>query len=1038
MKAGVLGFFSLLLLVLQAAPQPGKKETVPADEVLPEPASETVDYEHDIRPILTSRCFGCHGPEKVMGGLRLHTRDLALAGGDDGPVILEGRSADSRLIRMVVGLDSPRMPLQGEPLSAREIGLLRSWIDAGLSWSDEKPVPGSVENRHWAFQPVRAPQTPAVRRSEWVGNPIDAFILARLEEENLQPSPEADRATLIRRLYLDLLGLPPGASEMAAFLQDRQSGSYQRLVTRILDSPHFGERWARHWLDLARYADSDGFEKDTPRPHAWRYREWVIDAYNRDLPYDQFLTQQLAGDLLPQADLGAKVATGFHRNTLTNREGGVDPEQFRVEQVVDRTNTTGLVFLGLTVGCAQCHSHKYDPITQREYFQLYAFFNQAMESDIPAALEREIKDYETARLEWDAKLEKLDAALREEKSRILNETGSRQKLAAWEAELDYKSPQWMLLEPLSFSSVGGSTIQKQSDHSLLVTGHRPDQDRYTVVARTTLTGIHGFRLEALPHSSLPQGGPGRAEDGGFILSELQLSAAPENRPTSLANIPFQAARSDFNPQDFGVDKLVDGDTKTGWRGISSRDRKSPPQAVVVLHKSAGYEGGTLLTFDLQQAAEGGQSLGRFRLWASSADKDTLEKVFPARVEKALATRSAQRTVEQRQALLEYWTEQQPAVKDRKAALEEHRVQKPQLPATKAQILVANPHPPRTYLHIRGDFTRRGQQVQPGTPAVLPALTARNGSPDRLDLANWLLSPANPLTSRVAVNRVWQYLFGQGLVATPEDFGTRGERPSHPELLDWLATRFMRRGWSHKELIRQIVTSSTYRQSSHLRSGLAQRDPKNRLLARQTRFRLESETTRDLFLSVSGLLNPHIGGPSIRPHLPSDIADLKFGSSGIWEASERSQRYRRGLYIFFQRTLPYPMLMTFDSPDSNSACLRRTRSNTPLQALTLLNDPVFVECHQAFGRRLLEEGMEADQARIRYGFRLALAREPNPQELRLLTGLLDEQRKLFGADSESSEKLVAEHRPAGVDPAEAAAWVALGRTILNLDEFVTRE
>ena len=1029
----------LLILALHAAPP--AEESTPETRALPEAHPGPVDFQADIEPILTSRCLSCHGPDKVMGGLRLHTRELALAGGDDGAVILEGDSAGSRLIRLVAGLDSPAMPLQGEPLSAHQVGLLRTWIDAGLPWGDESGSGEPVEaGQHWAFQPIRTPPTPAVRRSDWVRNPIDAFVLDRLEKEGLEPSIEADRTTLMRRLYLDLLGLPPNPSEIAAFLDDRQSGSYERLVGRVLDSPHFGERWARHWLDLARYADSDGFEKDAIRPHAWRYREWVIDAYNRDLPYDQFLTQQIGGDLLPEAGLEARVATGFHRNTLTNREGGVDPEQFRVEQVVDRTNTTGLVFLGLTVGCAQCHSHKYDPITQREYYRLYAFFDQAMEQDIPAALEQEVTDYQKNLREWEARRQQLKTAFRQQKEQILNDPQAEEGLAAWQQEIDYAPSEWVLLEPISATSAGGAILEPQADGSLLVTGHRPEQDRYLVVAKTTLTGIHGFRIEALPHASLPADGPGRSEDGGYVLSELQIKAAPEQSPlspTTQANVTFQSARSDVELKDFEAGKIVDGDTTTGWSGHPASDDELSHQAVVLIHKSAGYEGGTIVTFTLEHLAGGKRTLGHFRLWASAAAKQTLERVFPIPVETALAIPTPQLSERQRRALLEYWAENHPNVKEQKTALDEHLASKPQPPSTWAQTLAANPLPPKTFLHIRGDFARRGERVYPNTPSVLPPLKPREVSPDRLDLANWLVHPGNPLTSRVAVNRVWQHLFSQGLVATSEDFGTRGEPPSHPQLLDWLANRFMQLGWSHKKLIREIVTSSTYRQASHLRPDLTERDPKNRLLARQSRFRLEAEATRDLFLSVAGLLDPRVGGPSIRPPLPEDVGDLKFGGA-TWEASEGTDRYRRGLYIFFQRTLPYPMLMTFDSPDSNTSCVRRNRSNTPLQALTLLNDPVFVECHQAFGRRILQESSGKDEERIRYAFRLALGRQPGAAELQLLSGLLDDQRKLFQRDAEGSQKLVAGYQPDQVDSSEAAAWVALGRTILNLDEFVTRE
>jgi hypothetical protein len=815
---------------------------------LPPAASGTIDFARDIQPILVRSCQKCHGADKQKGGLRLDDGVEALKGGSSGVVIQAGDGSHSRLLHLVAGLDPDlKMPPRGPALTADEVGRLRAWIDRGANWPKNSVTstgPRS-KSKHWAFQPPLRWPAPGVAQRHWVRNDLDAFVLARLEAEKIAPSVEADRVTLIRRLGLDLLGLPPTPEEVDAFLQDTRPDAYERVVDRLLASPHYGERWGRHWLDMARYADSDGFEKDTGRPYAWRYRNWVIEAFNRDLPFDQFTIEQLAGDLLSGATTEQKIATGFHRNTLTNREGGVDREQFRVEQVVDRVNTTAKVFLGVTMGCCQCHDHKFDPFTQREYYQLFAFFDSDVEVDLPAPLPGEVEPYQRKKAEFDRKKVELTAA------------------------------------------------------------------------------VAAYRKDQLP------------ADQQMWESELML--------------------------------------------VELRKLPEPVAAILLIEP-------------------------------------------------------AQRNARQKQELAAYYAKIDKKLAQLTKAVAEHEKTAPQL--SLAQTLALGT-PRKTHLMIRGDFLRPGIEVELGTPSILPLRHAK-GKKSRLDLAQWIVDPANPLTARVTVNWVWQRYFGRGLVATLEDMGTQGDRPSHPELLDWLAIEFVRQKWSLKALHKLIVTSATYRQSSNARPELVARDPLNVVLARQNRLRLEAEIVRDVALASSGLLNPRIGGPSAHPPQPAGISELTYAGSVRWVESTGPDRYRRGLYTWFQRTSPYPMLITFDAPDSNVCAVRRERSDTPLQALTLLNDTVFVECAQALGRRILAEKTGAPAERIRYAFRLCLAREPTAEELGVLGHLFEQMLRTCKANHEAAAKLVGKPQPPGVDVPEMAAWVALARAILNLDEFVTRE
>ncbi len=841
-----------------------------ADKELPLAADRQIGFSRDIEPLLKRKCLACHGTAQQLSGLRLDNGEQALKGGYSGAVILPGKSRESRLIHLVAGTEEKLvMPPAGSRLTPVEVGMLRAWIDQGAKWPVSsipvKSLPKTAST-HWAFQSITHPTLPGVQNARWIRNEVDRFIVARLEKEGLEPSGEADKSTLIRRLSLDLIGLPPKPAEVEAFQRDNRPDAYERLVGRLLASPHFGEKWARHWLDLARYADSDGYEKDYVRPYAWRYRNWVINALNNDMPFDQFTVEQIAGDLLPNATVEQRVATGFHRNTLTNREGGVNIEQFRSEQVVDRASTLGTAWLGLTVGCAQCHDHKFDPVSQKEFYQLFAFFNNAAEVDIEAPLEGELGPYLQGLPEY-----------RRRRNAILAKFGVLPLQAEWEE-----------------------------------------------------------KMKAAAAS------PGKWTDWDHAFDALQKYLDNGERI-------LRTPRDKRSTRD--ADALTD-------HFVINYHRVIPKERIKELNYSAARK----------ELAE-------------------LAAAFPS--------------------------------------------------ITLAPTIAEDSVRRKTHLHIRGDWRRRGIEVSPGVPSFLPPLPAGE-APDRLKLARWVVSPDNPLTARVAVNRIWQEYFGRGLVRTSEDFGKQGEKPSHPELLDWLASRFVERGWRVKDFHRLIVTSAAYRQSSASRPEVDARDPDNALVSRQLRLRLPAEAIRDSALAVSELLYPEIGGRSVRPPQPAGVAELAYADSVKWTESQGASRYRRGLYIHFQRTVPYPQLVNFDAPDATIAACRRNRSTTPLQALNLLNDPVYLEAAQGIAARLMRELPVAPLGqRITRAFEICLSRQPRPEERNVLADYYREQSRIFERDPASAEKLwpLELSKDSRV---EAASLVALGSVLLNLDEFIRRE
>jgi len=991
-----------------------------------------VDFVAAVQPILAEHCYQCHGPDKQESGLRLDLRGPALKGGDSGAWFVAGKSSASEIIRRVKATDDERMPPAGpqsKPLSEAQISTLTTWIDSGAIW----PEAASASN-HWSFQPIRRPPLPAVRQAEWVRGPLDTFILAKLEARGMTPSGEADRYTLIRRLYCDLLGLPPSIEEVDAFVNNSSPSAYDELVDRLLDSPRFGERWGRRWLDLARYADSDGYEKDNPRPDAWRYRNWVIDAVNRDLPLDRFTIQQLAGDLLPGAGPDERLATAFHRQTLTNTEGGADQEQFRVEAIFDRIATTGSVWLGLTVGCAQCHSHKYDPISHQEYYQLFAFFNNAdeTEADVPLVGEP-LNQWNRERADAQRKLEKLRPEYEQQRLKLLA------RLPAWEAELKNAEGNPLEFHPIELveaRSSAGADLRILSDGSYLVAGKNPDVDKYTIKARSDLAEITGFRVEALPHASLGGNGPGRTEHGNFVLSEFRLFAASTADITTEHRQSIKHAEASFAQNGFPAANSIDGKEPTGWAIVPQTGKEH--SVLFILDKPLRGAETPWLQLVLSQNHGLQHTLGRFRLSAITGTDPLLG--IPRAVRDALAVASDKRSEQQVRAIEAHYLDQDAKVKklgEQIAQLERRVADRPLM---KARVLAQRSDKPRdSHILDRGDFLRPLDPVRPAGLSVLPPLTARGGGQaDRLDLAAWLVHTDNPLTRRVMVNQLWASLLGRGIVRTMNDFGVRGERPTHPDLLDWLAAELVDRGWSRKEMIRQIVRSATYRQTSQGRYDLHALDPMNELFHRQNRYRVDGELVRDMSLSVAGLLSDKIGGPSVFPPLPPDIAALSYANNFKWNTSEGEDRFRRGMYTFFKRTAPHPNLTTFDCPDANTTCIERRTSNTPLQALTTLNNETFFEAAQAMARRVLTLPASDDQQRLTTALRWCISRPPTAEELAAFGELLTAGRQWYAEHEADAEGVVGAFATRDAAKSESAAWVVTVRMMLNLDEFLTRE
>jgi hypothetical protein len=971
-----------------------------------------VNFVRDVRPILAKNCFGCHGPDEKArkAKLRLDVEESAKA------VIVPGEPDASDLVKRITADGDDRMPPPkiGKALPPEQVEVLTRWVKQGAKWG-----------RHWAFEKPVQPHLPDVNRADWPKSPVDRFVLARLEREGLKPSPEADKYTIARRVALDLTGLPPEPELVKRFVEDSTPEAYERLVDELLKSPAYGERWARVWLDLARYADTKGYEKDLGRT-IWRYRDWVIEAFNKDLTYDQFTRDQLAGDLVSGATLDQILATAFHRNTMVNDEGGTDDEEFRVAAVKDRVDTTMQVWMGLTAGCAKCHSHKYDPISQKEYYQLYAFFNQTEDADTAD----EAPKIPAPTREQQEKIAKLQAEWMRVRQEIYTYSEDFKAAAAkWEEQVRMQAG-WAVVKPAAMTAASGSTLKVIDDGSILAEARRPARETYTVTVPAGTKSITAIRLEALPDPSHPRGGVGRTEnDGNFVLSRFAVTAkAKDGKATDLA---IASAQADFSQDQYPVEHAIKNPDpkKHGW-AVAPKQLEIH-QAVFVLAEPFTPAEGTELEVTLDHQFEfnyPGFSLGRFRLFLTGDMSPSLSGDLTPELRTILMVPVAQRTADQQGYVWAYYAGVAPdkkPLRDKLAALtkEIEAVPSPQTP-------IMRDLPPNkwraTKVHNRGNFLDQGEPVEPAVPAAFHPLP--NGWPmNRLGLAAWIMHADNPLTARVAVNRFWAHLFGRGLVETQEDFGSQGTPPTHPELLDWLAVQFRDRGWSMKGVLKTIVLSATYRQSSRSTPELSKLDPNNRLLARGPRFRVEAEMVRDQALAASGLLSKKMYGPSVMPPQPDGLWKSAY-SGEKWVTATGEDRYRRGLYTYIKRTTPYPAAITFDAPSREICTVRRVATNTPLQALVTLNDAAFVEMARALAGRMQAAGKTPEE-QIAHGLQRTLIRPAKPEEVAVLKDLYDARLEHYTKHPDEAKKLAG-------DP-ELAALAAVGNVILNLDEFLTK-
>ena len=1138
-------------------------------------AEAPVDFATQVRPIISGKCFACHGADEGSrkAKLRLDLRDEAVKVRKGGvQPIIPGDPEKSELIRRVTSKDVDELmppPKEAHPVTPQEVEILRRWIKQGAEYTP-----------HWAFRAPVHPPLPKVSRAAWPQTGLDYFILEKQEKNGFRPSQPADRYSLIRRVYLDLIGLPPTPDEVNAFVRDRSPFAYEKVVDKLLKSPAYGERWARVWLDLARYADSTGYGSDPLRLNIWPYRDWLIGALNRNEPFDQFTIKQIAGDLLPNPTEEDQKATAFHRNTMTNTEGGTDDEEFRVAAVKDRANVTAQVWMGLTMGCAQCHTHKFDPITHREYYQFFAFFNQTEDNDQPD--ERPTLPLPTP--EEKRKMDDLKAKITTlEKERNQTTPKLEAELRAWVTE-QAKGVSWEVLKPTVLQSTAATTLKKLEDDSILASGISPEKDSYVVQVPVQSINLTAFKLELMPDDSLPKHGPGRAKETGKVvvnkfevsvrapkavspkarfvrvelpgtprilalaevevmsggtnlarnakptqsstegnsgaalatdgnhngdweagsvtltqsqdspwweldlgsevaideviiwnrsdkglgtrLSDFKVLGLDEKRkeswkkevgaapaPVAYLRLPeertvkLRNASADFGEKDYEVAKSISGsgEPKSGWSigdkvgALHAASYEIEVNTSTNITNSVTITNGSVLVFKLAQNFGTNHTIGRFRLSATSAPLPV--RVHPENIATLIQMPPEKWNEKQKEELLAYFRDFAPMLaqvnkdlKAQKKALDD--IKPVGLPVMKE---LAKEKRRESHILQRGNFMTPGDKVEAGVPAAFNPYPL-NAPTNRLGLAQWLVDKRNPLTARVAVNRLWAQLFGAGLVETEEDFGTQGALPTHPALLDWLASEYMENGWDTKAMLKLMVMSATYQQSSKISPADLEKDPRNRFYSRATRRRLDAETVRDQALAAAGLLSPKIGGPSIYPLQPEGMWRAAFNGDRTWATSKGEDRYRRGVYVFWRRTVPYPSMATFDAPSRENCTARRIHTNTPLQAFVTLNDPVYVEAAQALGRRLAGHEAKDVEERIRYGLELVLGRPPVDGQISALKALYVAELKHYQSDLKEAEKLATEplgKLPGWLDATEGAAWTSVANVLLNLDAVLTK-
>lgn len=991
--------------------------------ILSAEAPETeLQFNRDIRPILSNHCFHCHGPDESTreAGLRLDRREELLKLHDGKAILVPGKPEQSELVARITSTDEfVQMPPPSaeKPLSAKQIELLKRWIAQGGEWQD-----------HWSLVPPNRPEVPEVS-SKWPQNSIDRFVLNRMQARSFQPAEETDKRTLIRRLYFDLHGLPPTAAEVEAFLQDDSADAYDRLVDKLLSSPHFGERMATYWLDLVRFADTNGIHGDNPRPMDL-FRDYVIDSFNKNKPYDQFTIEQLAGDLLPEPTLETKIASGYNRLLMTTREGGAQPKEYMAKYAADRVRNASSVWLGLTLGCAECHDHKFDPLTQRDFYSFAAFFADVKETAVGSQRHNlTVPDEEQKQ-----QIDQINSQIQTLQQEIAGADLSAAQ-AAWEKRIG-KEGSSQLAEPSKVISENGATLAVQKDGSILAKGKNPDKDRYRVQFAGPVQDVTGVRLEILPHPSLPAKGPGRAGNGNFVLHQIELNVADKK-------VPFTLAKASHSQSGFGIESTIDDSNSTGWAILPKTGQAN--SATFELAENLTTTKDQTVEISLSQQYGSRHTLGHFRIVLTTEPRplqpEGMSKV-PQNLLAILKVSPSERNEQQRKTLTDFYRTIAPELESQRQRIAKLQQQREAIENTFRKTLITEATSPRMIRVLpRGNWLDdSGPVVEPAVPAVLPKLAVAGRRANRLDLATWMVDPEHPLVARVFVNRLWTLMFGEGIARSLDDFGSQGHWPTHPALLDWLAVEFVESGWDVKHMVKLIVMSQTYRQSSNVGSDLRNQDPYNQWLARQNAFRLDAEFVRDNALSISGLLSSNVGGASVKPYQPAGYwSHLNFPRRE-YQQDAGEKLYRRGLYTFWQRTFLHPSLRAFDAPTREECTVQRPRSNTPLQALVLLNDPIYVEAAKAFAVRLLKSDSSTLAERLEFAYREALGRGITPAEEKLLSELYRKHVADYQRDEAAARELlsIGEFKvPEDLPLAELAAYTSIARVILNLHETITR-